>query len=78
MAQIIADKLQRINAIQQSRNLHQTRIYKIVVITFDLTSANTGGLGGLGHKLDKKRTKMWENDKATGVPSSQPDQICLL
>jgi len=70
MAQIIADKLQHINAIQQSRNLHQTRIYKIVVITFDLTSANTSQLGGLGHKLDKKHTKMWENEKATNkIPS---------
>jgi len=38
MAQIIADELQRINTIQQSQKLHQTRIYKIVVITFDLTS----------------------------------------
>jgi len=75
MAQIIADKLQPINAIQQSRNLHQTRIYKIVVITFDLTSANTSWLGSLGHKLDKKHTKMWENDKAANkIPSWLRDQ----
>jgi len=70
MAQIIADELQHINAIQQSRNLHKTRIYEIIVITFDLTSANTGWLGGLGHKLDKKSTKMWENNKAANkIPS---------
>jgi len=70
MAQIIADELQLINAIQKSRNLHQTRIYKIVVITFDLNSTNTSWLGGLGHKLDKKRTKMSENNKAANkIPS---------
>jgi hypothetical protein len=70
MAQIIADELQYINAIQQSRNLHQTRIYEIVVITFDLMSANTSQLGSLGHKLDEKHTKMWENDKAANkIPS---------
>jgi len=75
MAQIIADELQRINAIQQSRNLHKTRIYKIVVITFDLTSAYTSQLGGLGHKLDEKCTKMWENNKATTkIPSWLRDQ----
>jgi len=75
MAQIIADKLQHINAIQESRNLHQTRIYKIVVITFDLTSANTSRLGGLGRKLDEKHTKMWENNKAANkIPSWLRDQ----
>jgi len=42
MAQIIAEELQRINAIQQSRNLHKTRIYEIIVITFDLTCHSPG------------------------------------
>jgi len=75
MAQIIANELQCINAIQQSRNLHHTRIYKIVVITFDLTSVNTSRLGSLGCKLDEKQTKMWENNKAANkIPSWLRDQ----
>jgi len=39
---------------------------------FDLTSANTSWLGGLGKKLKELRKAAWEEDKASG---SIPDWL---
>jgi len=37
-----------------------------MTVTFDLTSANTSQLGGLGKKLKELRKAAWEEDKANG------------
>jgi len=35
-------------------------------VTFDLTSAKTGWLGGLGKKLKELQKAVWEEEKACG------------
>jgi len=44
-------------------------------VTFDLTSANTCWLGGLGKKLKELCKSAWEEDKACG---SIPDWLGLV
>jgi len=51
MLELILDEFQRINEIQCDQGLHQSQIYEIMTVLFDLTSANTSWLGGLGKKL---------------------------
>jgi len=41
-------------------------------VMFDLTSANTGWLGGLGKKMKELCKAAWEEDKASG---SIPDWL---
>jgi len=43
-----------------------------MTVRFDLTSANTGWLGGLGKNLKELRKAAWEEDKASG---SIPDWL---
>jgi len=38
-----------------------------MMVKFDLTSANTGWLGGLGKKLKELRKAEWEEDKTSGT-----------
>jgi len=72
MLEIILDEFQQINVIQAGQGLHQsllnlrdmTQIYGIMTVMFDLTSANTGLLGGLGKKLKELCKAVWEEDKA--------------
>jgi len=69
MLEVISDEFERINKIQRARGLHKSRIYEIGSITFDLTSANTGRLGGLGKKLKNLRESKWKSDKeANNIP----------
>jgi len=63
MLELILDEFQQINEIQQDQGLHQSQIYKIMTLMFDLTSANTSQLGGLGKKLKELCKAAWEKDK---------------
>jgi len=40
MLELILDEFQRINEIQCGQGLHQSQIYEIMMVMFDLTSAN--------------------------------------
>jgi len=40
-----------------------------MMVMFDLTSANTCQLGGLGKKLKELHKAAWEEDKASGTIS---------
>jgi len=75
MLELILDEFQQINEIQLDQGIHQSRIYEIMMVTFDLTSANTGWLGGLGKKLKELRKAAWEEDKASGTI---PDWLGLV
>jgi len=70
--ELILDEFQQINEIQCDQGLHQSRIYEIITVKFDLTSANTSCLGGLGKKLKELCKAAWEEDKASG---SIPDGL---
>jgi len=72
MLELILDEFQQRNEIHHDQGLHQTRIYEIMLVMFDLTSANTGWLGGLGKKLKELHKASWEEDKASG---SIPDWL---
>jgi hypothetical protein len=86
MIEVIEDEFQRINEIQRERGLHESRIYEVKTIIFDLTSSNTGRLGGLGQKLKELRKAVWEHDKAAntipdwlkGTSGAAPDLPPLL
>jgi len=72
MLELILDEFQQINDIQHDQGLHQSQIYAIMMVTFDLTSSNTSQLGGLGKKLKELCKAVWEEDKASG---SIPDWL---
>ena len=46
-----------------------------MTVMFDLTSANTSQLGGLGKKLKELHKAVWEEDKASGTI---PDWLGLV
>jgi len=75
MLELILDEFQQINEIQPNQGLHQSRIHAITIVMFDLISANTGWLGGLGKNLKELCNAAWEEDKASG---SIPDWLGLV
>jgi len=62
MATEISNQLTRINSIQHSCSIHITQIYEFRSITYDLTSSNTGRLGGLHVKLENLHKEAWDKD----------------
>jgi len=58
MLELILDAFQQINEIQCDQGLHQSQIYEIMTVKFDLTSANTSWLDGLGKKLRRSYTRL--------------------
>jgi len=69
MLELILDEFQQIKEIQRDQGLHQSRIYEIMTVMFDLISANTHWLGGLGKKLKEKLKE--------SPPPMQPSRIGL-
>jgi len=72
MLKLILDEFQQINEFQCDQGLQPSRIYEIMTVKFDLTSANTSWLGSLGKKLKELCKAAWEEDKTSG---SIPDWL---
>ncbi|KAL6062756.1 hypothetical protein QOT17_012032 [Balamuthia mandrillaris] len=64
----IENTLAELNQKGLEQGLSAIKLWEFRSITFDLTSSNSGRIGGLGHLLNERRRQLWEQESTPKPP----------